>query len=197
MKKTVKIVSLLLIAAMVFSALACGEVGFRMVSSYEEVQQRFNFDAAPGVVYPDLSALNFDPATVEYKLWPYRVGDYDAKNKESAVSDYVIYGDSTIGGANVDLSFRCCKELLDAQNIKDPIVYKDVEIAELDSEYESCFGASCIAAVNGYEYTIGALYDSGKLLDSSAREELYTKLREKMRSFICSIIDEAISENGE
>lgn len=192
MKKTVKIVSLLLIAAMVFSALACGEVGFRMVSSYEEVQQRFNVDAAPGVVYPDLSALNFDPATVKYKLWPYRVDDYDAKNKESAVSSYVIYGDSTIGGAPVSLDFSCMKGLLVCENIENPVMYKGVKIHFGSGEAEGCFSDGFSVAVNGYEYSLGAYYDMDKKLSDSEREELQTEIRDMAFSFIHRIIDEAI-----
>ena len=179
---------------LLLTAVACCETGFRYVSSYEEAQRRFNLDAEPGMVYPDLSPFKFDESTVKYKVVPYDVSKEYIPKRPSPIREYIVFGSSLISDIPVHFSFSCHKGIFECKNIKDPVVYKDTEILKASYEIQNGYSSACSVFINGYEYTVGALYDYNEEVLESDFDVFRSDIEDLLFSFICGIIDEAQAE---
>ncbi len=176
--------------AVLLTVFACTGVGFRLVSSYEEIQRRFSIDAKPGVVYPDLTPLNFEKSSVEYMFWPVSQTD-----NNSPAEEYTISGSSVLGGKEVICSFSCSKSILDCVNIQDPIIYNGVEIAEFIYETKGYYDDAYAVYINDYEYVVKTMLEMDDKLSESEIEKIRSEIRDVLYSFICGIIDEAQAQS--
>ena len=172
--------------AVLLTVFACTGVGFRLVSSYEEIQRRFSIDAKPGVVYPDLTPLNFEKSSVEYTFWPVSQTD-----NNSSAGEYFINGSSILGGKKVICTFSCSKSLLDCANIHDPIIYNGVEVGEFIEEFNGHYSDGYGVYINDCEYKVSTLLEKDRRLSESEVEKIRSEIRDVLYSFICGIVDEA------
>lgn len=179
---------------LLLTAVSCCETGFRYVSSYEEAQRRFNLDAEPGMVYPDLSPFKFDESTVKYKVVPYDVSKEYIPKRPSPISSYDVFGNSLISDISVHFSFRCHKGIFNCKDIEDPVIYKDTEILKVSDEAQNRYLDACVVYINGYEYGVNALYDYNEEVLESDFDVFRSDIEDLLFSFICGIIDEAQAE---
>ncbi len=188
MKRTNHRLCLAVLAAMALllsSVLACnfGSTPFRRVSSYAEIQRQFNGES--GILYPDISCFNPDESAMEYKL------EHVNANHSTPTIGYVATGEGRLNGNKMSFALSCCRGILNCANPLDYLEYNGVKIATSSYDLEKAYSDSFSVHINGYEYTVDATFDQGKLLPSDEVAKLRSDVRDALYSFICRIIDQA------
>lgn len=181
-------VCLILAATLLFAAACSSPIPSEIVSSYGEVREVFPEDDR--IMFPDLSPLGFDEAQVTYRI------DLTSWARDRSANGYTVFGEGSLAGHPVYITFSCKDRLFECAVIDDPIVYQNKNILY---RYYYLDGARSVAYgvyLNGHEYITDIIFDRGHYLylpeyEENAADHLLEKLSDVLYSFTCSLIDSA------
>ncbi|MBR5948960.1 MAG: hypothetical protein IKZ82_10020 [Clostridia bacterium] len=174
---------LVLLLLFLFSAIACHSVPHEYVSSYADLQKAFA--EKNGVVFPDLSAFNFDQSSVSYRL------THANANHATPVHEYTVYGDGNLNETKIYFTLSCLEGIFECANREGLFTYNNAKMLHVSSDQGTARYEGYHVYINGYEYAISAMFDEGKLLSDEALAELRSEVNSVLYSFACGIVDEA------